>query len=95
MKDFSSGPAPLTPGALGGSTTTQLQRPQVGPNVMVECDAPLAACRSQVLIVDDHPADVEVIARYMVREGHEVVTRTTGPCGLVAFHNHWPALTNR
>ena len=92
MKAQSESPAPLRTGAPGGSTTNQLQKPQAGVDAVAWCDAPLEVGRRRVLIIDDHPTDVEVIARYLVREGHEVLTRTTGPSGLAAFRNHRPDL---
>ena len=44
----------------------------------------LGAPKSHVLVVDDEPIVVEVVGRYLRRDGFAVTTASTGPEGLAA-----------
>lgn len=46
----------------------------------------------RVLVVDDEPMVLEVVERYLTREGFAVVTATDGELGLRAFHESRPHL---
>ncbi len=46
----------------------------------------------RVLVVDDEPMVLEVVERYLKREGFAVVTATDGELGLRAFHESRPHL---
>lgn len=53
---------------------------------------PSAAQRQTVLVVDDEPIVVEVVARYLVREGFHVVTAATGDAALELARVSRPSL---
>lgn len=52
----------------------------------------LPAMRPALLLVDDDPTLLSVLARRMAREGYEVVTADSGPRALALLDQRWPAL---
>jgi DNA-binding response OmpR family regulator len=52
----------------------------------------LPAMRPALLLVDDDPTLLSVLARRMAREGYEVVTAESGPRALALLDQRWPAL---
>ncbi len=52
----------------------------------------LPAMRPALLLVDDDPTLLSVLARRMAREGYEVVTADTGRRALALLDQRWPAL---
>ena len=52
----------------------------------------LPAIRPALLLVDDDPTLLSVLARRMAREGYEVVTADSGPRALALLDQRWPAL---
>ncbi len=52
----------------------------------------LPALRPAVLLVDDDPTLLSVLARRMAREGFDVRTAPSGPAALKALERSWPAL---
>ena len=48
--------------------------------------------RPRVLVVDDEPVVLEVVERYLVREGYEVTTAADGEAGLRAWRDVHPHL---
>lgn len=48
--------------------------------------------RPRVLVVDDEPVVLEVVERYLVREGYEVTTAADGEAGLRAWRDLQPHL---
>ena len=52
----------------------------------------LPAMRPALLLVDDDPTLLSVLARRMTREGYEVVTADSGPRALALLDQRWPAL---
>ncbi len=47
---------------------------------------------ARILVVDDEPMVVEVVARYLAREGYSVITAENGPDALGAFEREQPHL---
>jgi DNA-binding response OmpR family regulator len=52
----------------------------------------LPATRPALLLVDDDPTLLSVLARRMAREGYEVVTASSGSRALSLLEHRWPAL---
>ncbi len=52
----------------------------------------LPALRPALLLVDDDPTLLSVLARRMTREGFQVRTAPSGPAALAAMEKGWPAL---
>ena len=52
----------------------------------------LPAMRPALLLVDDDPTLLSVLARRMAREGYEVVTAESGTRALALLDQRWPAL---
>ena len=52
----------------------------------------LPAIRPAVLLVDDDPTLLSVLARRFVREGWDVQTAPSGPAALAALERGWPAV---
>ena len=52
----------------------------------------LPAMRPAILLVDDDPTLLSVLARRLTREGYEVGTAPSGPAALAALDRGWPAL---
>ena len=52
----------------------------------------LPAMRPALLLVDDDPTLLSVLARRMAREGYEVVTADSGSRALALLDQRWPAL---
>ncbi len=52
----------------------------------------LPAMRPALLLVDDDPTLLSVLARRMAREGYEVVTADSGPRALALLDQRWPSL---
>jgi DNA-binding response OmpR family regulator len=52
----------------------------------------LPAVRPALLLVDDDPTLLSVLARRMAREGYEVATASSGPRALAVLEQRWPAL---
>ena len=52
----------------------------------------LPALRPALLLVDDDPNLLSVLARRMAREGYDVRTAPSGPAALHALDRSWPAL---
>jgi len=52
----------------------------------------LPALRPALLLVDDDPTLLSVLARRLTREGFEVRTALSGQAGLAAMEKGWPAL---
>jgi len=48
---------------------------------------------ANILIIDDVPASVDVMAEMLVREGHTVLKAADGANGLLVFRRHRPDLT--
>ncbi|MGB0119878.1 MAG: response regulator, partial [Solirubrobacterales bacterium] len=51
-----------------------------------------SASRGKILVVDDEPTIVEVVARYMERAGFEVETAADGPSAIAKAIDHRPDL---
>jgi DNA-binding response OmpR family regulator len=47
---------------------------------------------TRVLVVEDDPTVAEVVARYLERDGYDVVVAADGPMALAAAEQHQPAL---
>jgi signal transduction histidine kinase/CheY-like chemotaxis protein len=56
------------------------------PAAPTPVDAPPVASRGTVLVIDDDPATVEVVRRYLVREGYRVEVAYAGEEGLARAH---------
>src|ERR1700693_6653165 len=52
----------------------------------------MAAARAALLLVDDDPTLLSVLARRMAREGYDVTTAPSGPLPLALLEQRWPAL---
>ena len=52
----------------------------------------LPAMRPAILLVDDDPTLLSVLARRLTREGYDVRTAPSGPAALAALERGWPAL---
>ena len=50
------------------------------------------ALRPAILLVDDDPTLLSVLARRMTREGYDVATASSGPAALALLEQRWPAL---
>ncbi len=50
------------------------------------------ALRPAILLVDDDPTLLSVLARRMTREGYDVTTTSSGPAALALLEQRWPAL---
>ena len=48
--------------------------------------------KEKILVVDDEPSVVEVVAIYLRKEGYEVLTAHTGPAALEQIRDHLPTL---
>jgi signal transduction histidine kinase/CheY-like chemotaxis protein len=60
------------------------------PATLPAADAPPVAPRGTVLVIDDDPATVEVVRRYLVREGYRVEVAHAGEEGLAMAHSLLP-----
>jgi len=47
---------------------------------------------TSILVIDDEPDLLRVLARTLKTDGHEVATELNGPDGLLAFESHRPAI---
>ena len=64
--------------------------PAAPPAPVLRDSAPPVAARARVLVIDDDPTAVELLARFLHREGFEVETVTNGEDGLAAARRQHP-----
>ncbi|MEM7051191.1 MAG: response regulator [Acidobacteriota bacterium] len=81
---------PLTVEAADGAPVTQ----EAKPTKAVAADDEVATGsngRGPVLVIDDDPATLDLVRRFLAREGFEVITAADGANGLELARSHRPA----
>ncbi|MEB3264910.1 MAG: Cache 3/Cache 2 fusion domain-containing protein [Synechococcus sp.] len=84
-------PAAEDQGVPAASGEAEEDPPAADPSAAPAAVAPApAASRGRVLVIDDDPTAVDLLARFLHREGFQVLTATTGEAGLAMARREKP-----